>query len=173
MGRHFHCTDEIVVVSKGKGDIGKVPALGNDGKLDPSVIPGIQKPAGKFHMKQAVSLPSGVPNYIDMPEIEYDTGNFHTSDPSRFQINETGIYLLEYQMYLTEYQENTTMSICKGNGETIVASNPFAFGNIIALARLQKGEYVRPVVQHITNKTLQVRLENNLVPHFSIIKLSD
>ena len=41
MARSFNCTEEIIVVSKGTEDIGKMAMLGNDGKFHPSVIPSI------------------------------------------------------------------------------------------------------------------------------------
>jgi len=39
MSRTVFCPEEVIVVSKGKGDIGRLVALGNDGKFDTSVIP--------------------------------------------------------------------------------------------------------------------------------------
>jgi microcystin-dependent protein len=39
MSRTVYCPEEVIVVSKGKEDIGRLVALGNDGKFDPSVIP--------------------------------------------------------------------------------------------------------------------------------------
>jgi phage-related tail fiber protein len=57
MSRTFNCTDEIIVVSEGKKDIGKIPSLGNDGKLDPSVLPEIKANAG---------VPAGAVQYFAM-----------------------------------------------------------------------------------------------------------
>ncbi|MCC5464566.1 hypothetical protein [Pelosinus baikalensis] len=39
MSKTVNCTEEVVVISEGKKDIGKLVELGNDGKFDPSVIP--------------------------------------------------------------------------------------------------------------------------------------
>jgi len=39
MSRTVFCPEEVIVVSKGKEDIGRLVALGNDGKFDTSVIP--------------------------------------------------------------------------------------------------------------------------------------
>lgn len=39
MSRIVYSPEEVIVVSKGKEDIGKLVELGNDGKFDPSVIP--------------------------------------------------------------------------------------------------------------------------------------
>jgi len=39
MSKKVNCTEEVVVISEGKKDIGKLVGLGNDGKFDPSVIP--------------------------------------------------------------------------------------------------------------------------------------
>ena len=39
MSKTFNYTEEIISVSKGKEDIGKLALLANDGKFDPSVIP--------------------------------------------------------------------------------------------------------------------------------------
>lgn len=41
MSKTVAMTEKVIVVSKGKEDIGKLVALGNDGKFDPSVIPPI------------------------------------------------------------------------------------------------------------------------------------
>ncbi|MBP2643951.1 MAG: tail protein [Firmicutes bacterium] len=41
MSRTVFCPEEVIVVSSGKEDIGKLAALGNDGKFDTSVIPEI------------------------------------------------------------------------------------------------------------------------------------
>jgi predicted double-glycine peptidase len=43
MCRTVNINDEIIVVSEGKKDIGKLAVLGNDGKFDPSVIPVIDE----------------------------------------------------------------------------------------------------------------------------------
>ncbi len=43
MSRTVNINDEIIVVSEGKKDIGKLAILGNDGKFDPSVIPVIDE----------------------------------------------------------------------------------------------------------------------------------
>jgi|GEM_PF-5816990 hypothetical protein len=42
MCRAVNVENEYIVVSGGKQDIGKFAILGNDGKFDPSVIPGIE-----------------------------------------------------------------------------------------------------------------------------------
>ena len=39
MSKTVNCTEEVVVISEGKKDIGKLVELGNDGKFDTSVIP--------------------------------------------------------------------------------------------------------------------------------------
>ncbi|VBB09719.1 Hypothetical protein LUCI_5017 [Lucifera butyrica] len=39
MSRTVFCPEEVIVISNGKADIGKIVELGNDGKFDPSVIP--------------------------------------------------------------------------------------------------------------------------------------
>ena len=39
MAKMVNCMEEVVIVSNGKGDIGKLVALGEGGKLDSSVIP--------------------------------------------------------------------------------------------------------------------------------------
>ncbi|MBP2632149.1 MAG: hypothetical protein H6Q70_2777 [Firmicutes bacterium] len=39
MCRTVYCPEEVIVVSKGKEDIGKLVELANEGKFDPSVIP--------------------------------------------------------------------------------------------------------------------------------------
>lgn len=43
MSRTVNVNEEFVVVSEGKKDIGKFAVLGNDGKFDLSVIPGIEE----------------------------------------------------------------------------------------------------------------------------------
>ena len=43
MSRTVFCPEEVIVVSNGKEDIGKLVALGNDGKFDTSVIPEIDE----------------------------------------------------------------------------------------------------------------------------------
>lgn len=40
MSRTVFCPEEVIVVSNGKEDIGRIVALGNDGKFDLSVLPG-------------------------------------------------------------------------------------------------------------------------------------
>jgi microcystin-dependent protein len=46
MGKEFNCVEDAVIVSHGKEDIGKLVELGNDGKLDSSVLPEIKVDAG-------------------------------------------------------------------------------------------------------------------------------
>jgi hypothetical protein len=41
MAKTVNCTEEVIIVSNGRGDNGKLVALGDGGKLDPSVIPSI------------------------------------------------------------------------------------------------------------------------------------
>ncbi|MBU2700587.1 microcystin-dependent protein [Sporomusaceae bacterium BoRhaA] len=61
MARTFACNEEIIVVSKGTEDIGKLAMLGNDGKFDPSVIPAMQSciPAGVVLHFAAATPPKG------------------------------------------------------------------------------------------------------------------
>lgn len=108
MGRHFHCTDEIIVVSKGREDIGKVPALGNDGKLDPSVIPemGSVAIAGLAKASGITSIPCNVPdNEVPVQEVLFDQGEFFATD-GKVHIKSSGVYSIAAQMYY-EYQKPT------------------------------------------------------------------
>jgi microcystin-dependent protein len=61
MARTFTCNEEIIVVSKGTEDIGKLAMLGNGGKFDPSVIPEVQAniPAGVVLYFAAATPPKG------------------------------------------------------------------------------------------------------------------
>ncbi|VBB07897.1 Hypothetical protein LUCI_3162 [Lucifera butyrica] len=61
MARTFTCNEEIIVVSKGAEDTGKLAMLGYGGKFDPSVIPEIQPsiPAGVVMHFAAATPPKG------------------------------------------------------------------------------------------------------------------
>lgn len=183
MGKHFHCTDEIIIVSKGKEDIGKIPALGNDGKLDPSVIPEIAgdtitHPAClAYFSKDSLSLPSGK-TVISMDGVKYDTGNFHTGENGKFQINETGIYLIVYQIYLSVYSDTTNVYLVKNEKDFIACLHPAYDANVVAFVRLEKGDYIQPVVSHSAGSAIPLVIHNstkteNYIPYVSIMKMSD
>ncbi|MDF2636628.1 MAG: hypothetical protein K0R78_3502 [Pelosinus sp.] len=61
MARTFSCNEEIIVVSKGTEDIGKLAMLGNNGKFDPSVIPSLSGgiPAGAIQYFAMDVIPEG------------------------------------------------------------------------------------------------------------------
>lgn len=60
MARTFTCNEEIIVVSKGTEDIGKLAMLGNGGKFDPSVIPTIEKQTVTCRVSKSTS--QSIPN---------------------------------------------------------------------------------------------------------------
>lgn len=111
MGRHFQCTGEIIVVSEGKKDIGKVPALGNDGKLDPSVIPEIQAVpgpavAGRAELDGAIQATQTNYGVIPVKKVIFDQGNFFNGDGT-IHIEQAGIYLIAGLIYF-QYNGNQT-----------------------------------------------------------------
>ena len=60
MSRTVNINEEIIVVSEGKKDIGKFAILGNDGKFDPSVIPGMEGFEANLSSNGYQKLPSGL-----------------------------------------------------------------------------------------------------------------
>lgn len=80
MARTFTCNEEIIVVSKGTEDIGKLAMLGNGGKFDPSVIPEIPLPeisagipAGAVMYFATLTAPEGwlIADGSEISRIEY------------------------------------------------------------------------------------------------------
>lgn len=60
MSRTVNINEEFLVVSEGKKDIGKFAVLGNDGKFDPSVIPGMEGFDASLSSNGYQKLPSGL-----------------------------------------------------------------------------------------------------------------
>lgn len=98
MARTFTCNEEIIVVSKGTEDVGKLAMLGNSGKFDPSVIPEIatKKVVRTIvSREQPQSIPYGVGTSISFDNIINDNASgFSIEDPTKIFIKEDGVYSL-------------------------------------------------------------------------------
>lgn len=164
---------ETVIVSKGREDIGKVPALGNDGKLDPSVLPGMdeRRVACKAYTANVTTLPQSAETFVSFASVEYDKGGFCTS-ADKFEIKEGGLYLIQAQMYLNKNATASTLYIKKNQNDILASVVPATECNLAALGVLNQGDYVQIGVQ-CGDSGLETRQTVPKVPYVSIVKLSD
>lgn len=186
MGRHFECTDEIIVVSKGKEDIGKVPALGNDGKLDPSVIPelgnGITAIAGLAIPDASIVIKENYLNLIPMKKVIFDQGDFFTGDGKTY-IKLDGVYIVTAEVCYnyTSNKSGTAWVAVRRNGEAsnLVSGSTCPNQNSVSIAattslitRLKKGDYLEVIgnTSGITGAAADILPEEC---HLSIARLGD
>lgn len=102
MARTINCNEEIIVVSEGMKDLGKLAMLGCEGKFHPSVIPEMKReiPACKVTRVSAQNVPVNIGAEIIFENVELDTDNmFDPAFPTRVSIQTDGIYQVIGQVY--------------------------------------------------------------------------
>jgi hypothetical protein len=153
MARTFSCNEEIIVVSKGTEDIGKLAMLGNDGKFDPSVIPSGEKNTAICRVSRigaAQSIPNSVVTEVSFDSVEFDSDNmYNTANPTRITIPSDGVYQIVAQIIYSHQGTGLRAAYIELNGSIILSGqSSVANGmnnwwiNLGSINKLQKGDYV-------------------------------
>ncbi|MBP2633324.1 MAG: hypothetical protein H6Q70_3952 [Firmicutes bacterium] len=151
-----------------------------DGTKD-IIVPTIA-PRCKAHLTTNVSIPSGVTTSIPMQVVDYDTDNIHTADPTKFQINTSGVYLIVHQNYIPKtstWDDMWTVNVIleKNEKEYLAVTQPAIDGNISALVYLSAGDYIKAKVYQTSGKTFTTQFGTDGTvscwPYISIVKISD
>jgi hypothetical protein len=174
MSRTVNITDEIIVVSKGEEDTGKMAMLGANGKFHLSVIPSIEvkQPGCRAYMTVAASLPSATWSSVPMQTIGYDTDNIHGNDPTKFTIKTPGVYLIVHQDSILS--GSLSVGIRK-NGVSIIAASGEAktHGNVSSIAYLDAGDFIEPIVIQNSGATATSYITDYYCPFIAINKIGD
>jgi hypothetical protein len=151
-----------------------------DGTKD-IIIPSIA-PRCKAHLTTNVSIPSGVKTSIPLQAVDYDTDNIHTDDPTKFQINTSGVYLIVHQNYIpntSNWDDMWTVNVIleKNEKEYLAVTQPAIDGNISALVYLNAGDYIKAKVYQTSGHTFTTQFGSDGTvscwPYISIVKISD
>lgn len=182
MGRHFECTDEIIVISEGKKDIGKVPALGNDGKLDPSMIPDMVVIAGRARPETVVTIPlSDSVNRIIVPleldKVIFDNGEFFGKG-SKINIKKSGTYLITGEVNYECNPKGSRFVVLRKNGTEEFAYGMSASNDMTRTAtvttsiidKLSASDYIELCCIQISDSNLNITPESC---QLSIVRLGD
>ncbi|WP_371380926.1 hypothetical protein [Sporomusa aerivorans] len=184
MARTFSCNEEIIVVSKGTEDIGKLAMLGNDGKFDPSVIPDGEKNTAVCRVSRSVdqSIPNTVATKVVFDSVEFDSDNmYNTTNPTRITIPSDGVYQIVAQIIYnsqgTGYRAASIMLNGSINlsGQSSVANGTNTWGgNVGSINKLQTGDYVELQAFQISGGALNVINDSAQGrPFLAIFKVSD
>ncbi len=138
-------------------------------------------PRCKANMAASTIVPSGVLTPIAMSTVEYDTDNIHTSDPTKFQINKSGLYLIVHQnsvLTLADSMDPTIqfyINICimKNGTDQIAIAQPASDQSVSALVYLNAGDYIQPAIIQSSGVTVKATFTSIYVPYISIVKISD
>lgn len=101
MARTFNCNEEIIVVSEGTKDLGKLAMLACDGKFHPSVIPNQEKKAVMCRATKngSQNIPNTAVVQIVFDGVDFDTsGMYDANMPTKLAIPSDGIYQLQGQV---------------------------------------------------------------------------
>lgn len=173
MSRTVNITDEIIVVSHGEEDTGKMAMLGANGKFHPSVIPEMtsaKQPRCRAFMKTATTAAKGIWTPLGLQTVEYDTDSICTSDPTKFKINTSGLYLIMQQSNLTTGTSSSFyVGIRKnGNGDPAAQGYGVDVASVSSVVYLNANDYIEPMA-------IQWFSETTLIPgaYITITKIGD
>ncbi|AIF51234.1 hypothetical protein [Pelosinus sp. UFO1] len=165
MSRTVNITEEIIVVSEGKKDIGKLAFLGNDGKFDPSVIPmqSVSMSQCGVNMSADLSIPNIAWTNVTWGKKEYDSAQICNSDQTGFTVDADGLYLIEASVC---FEINATgvryIGITK-NGSFIANQDLLAAPQLYYsylpvqyVGRLKKGDVLKAYVYQSSGGALNV-----------------
>lgn len=179
MARTVSCNEEIIVVSEGMKDLGKLAMLGCEGKFHPSVIPEMKRevPACKVTRSSAQSIPVNVDTEIIFENVEFDTDDmFDPAYPTKVSIQADGIYQVIAQVY---FDTGNACTKCVGisvndtdnsSGQSITTNGQHNYNiNCSGIYKLKKGDYVKLLASQYGSGALNAKLANSL----SVFKISD
>jgi hypothetical protein len=187
MARTFTCNEEIIVVSKGTEDIGKLAMLGNEGKFDPSVIPSVEKQAVACRVARSIaqSIPDlTVPNTtIVFDTVDFDSDNMYSIDnPSRIVVPSDGVYQIFGQVVFNKQGAAGARSlhiVLNGSiniGSQVTTSNGInTYGlNAGNIYKFKKGDYVEMKAYQVSGGALDVISDNsNGSTSLAVCKISE
>jgi hypothetical protein len=118
----------------------------------------------------------GTPLFVDDEGLgTISTPLFDASNGGRFNVLEDGVYLLKFEMSWTTANANNTNLSFSLNNSTVLESNFFynsvpgqKFG-LNTIAKLQKGNYVHPLVNHASASAMTV--SDTYAGRFSVVKI--
>lgn len=186
MARTFTCNEEIIVVSKGTEDIGKLAMLGNGGKFDPSVIPSVEnKPVCcRVTRSTAQSIPNAVAlgTTVIFDTVDFDSDNMYSmSNPSKVVIPSDGLYQIVGQVifYLQAPAGCRALHmILNGSitiGSQVTTSNGAnTYGvNCGSIYKFKKGDYIELIAYQVSGGELNITNDVNGEPSLALYKISD
>ena len=187
MARTFSCNEEIIVVSKGTEDIGKLAMLGNDGKFDPSVIPSAEQQPTTAICRVSRGTSQSIPNNSDGTPIIFDTveidsdNMYDTANSSRIVIPYDGIYQIVSQLYFDSQGTGARRLAIKLNGSINIsrqistANGQNTWGlNCACIYQFRKGDYIELTAYQLSGGALNVVNDtDNGKAFLAIFKISD
>lgn len=170
MARTINCNEEIIVVSEGMKDLGKLAMLGCDGKFHFSVIPNVEREVQvcKVVRTSPQSIPiNAVSNdtRVIFQAVEFGVSDmFDIAHPTRITIPSDGIYQLIGQVYSASEKTGGRGMAIRLNGQliniaaqTITASDNHTHSqNCSMFHMLIKGDYIELIFNHNVNPTMNI-----------------
>jgi hypothetical protein len=184
MARTFTCNEEIIVISKGTEDIGKLAMLGNGGKFDPSVIPTIERKNTICLVSRnaAQSIPNSTATAIIFDTVLLDSDDMHDAvSPSRIVIPSDGIYQIVSQVIFNYQGTGVRSAGITVNGSTNLSGQTSTANGVNtwelnsgSIHMFKKGDYIELIAYQASGGALNVITDSsNGSPSLSIYKISD
>jgi hypothetical protein len=184
MARTFTCNEEIIVVSKGTENIGKMAMLGDGGKFDPSVIPTVEKQDTicRVTRSTAQSIPNSAHTEISFDTVEFDSDNIYdNANPTKLVVPSDGIYqVMSYVVFAISSSAGVRFSGIRVNGSTFIAGQTSEANavngvglNCGTICKFKKGDYIELDAFQVSTGALNVTSDSAGIPSLSIYKISD
>ena len=138
--------------------------------------------AARVYNDAAIPLTTGVGKFLTFNQERFDTAGIHDvgSNTDRLTIPENGKYLIIFNGAFESNSTNTRQFSFQINGSTEIANTTVSAANgfatrlcLTTIYDLSASEYVRVRAYQNSTVELDITVEGNISPEFSICKIAD